>query len=63
MIVQAFLKLLHFAKIFESVGIVVRMAFGIIIEIIPFFVLMSISILFFTLGFQVLHVKFTADEY
>jgi hypothetical protein len=62
-LVQAFLKVLFFLRLYEGLGSLVQMLITTVKELVNFTTFLLISVTFFAFSFRVLGVNFSADDY
>lgn len=62
-LVQSFLKLLFFLRLYEGLGSLVQMLITTIQELLNFTIFLLISVTFFAFSFRILGVDFSADDY
>ena len=63
LVMQSFLKILFFMKIFEDYGFLVQMIFLSIMDLGPFLAFFSLWVLFFVIEFKVLKMEYEPDDY
>ena len=63
LVMQAFLKVLFFMKIFAEYGFLVQMIFLSIIDVGPFMTFFSLWVLYFTIEFKILKWEIDEEEY
>mmetsp|Transcript_19632 Transcript_19632/g.30271 ORF Transcript_19632/g.30271 Transcript_19632/m.30271 type:complete len:202 (+) Transcript_19632:2112-2717(+) len=62
-VMQAFLKVLFFMKIFAEYGFLVQMIFLSIVDVGPFMTFFSLWVLYFTIEFKILKWEMDEEEY